>query len=190
MQLRRWAWSAAWVASLGLMLPCSPAFGQVPARPAASPATQTPAAPAATETAPAVTDVALRETGGLFGVVVDGQGIPMPGADVSVLQGGTPVTKTRTDALGQFSTDPLRGGVYQVVAGEGGVTLRVWEASAAPPSARSSALVVGTSQVVRGQIPFRKAFFSDAFIVTAIIAAAIAIPVAISSARNPVPPSS
>lgn len=177
MRLRHCSWWAAWPACLGLLLPTAPARAQAPL-----PSVARPEVP---QYVPVVADVALRQSGSLLGVVVDAQGLPMPGTEVSVLQSGKVITRTRTDSLGQFSTVPLRGGVYQIAAGQGATTLRAWEAKAAPPAARPVALVVGSPEVVRGQRPFRSLIFSDAFVLAAVIAAAIAIPVAVSSARNP-----
>jgi len=182
MRMRSCCWVAAWLACLGLVLPAAPAAAQSPQRPNVK--TDSP------QEQPAITDVALRSTGGLYGIVVDAQGSPMDATEVVVSQGGKVITRTTTDSLGQFSTQALRGGVYQVTAGQGGTTLRVWDAKAAPPSARAAALVIGNPNVVRGQIPLRKVFVSDAFIIAAIVGAAIAIPIAVSAARNPKPSSS
>ena len=111
-------------------------------------------------------------------------------AEVTISQAGKVVGRAKTDALGQFGSGTLRGGVYQVAAGDGVTTLRVWEASAAPPSARAVALVVGSSTVVRGQRSLGSMMCTDALILGAIIAAAIAIPIAISNSDNTSPPSS
>ena len=182
MQVRHCSWCAAWLACLGMLVPALPARAQAP----------TPA-PAKTEATPAktlITDVSLHDGGKLYGMVVDAQGLPMPGADVTISQAGKVVGRAKTDALGQFSSGALRGGVYQVAAGNGVSTLRVWEASAAPPAARPVALVVGSQTVVRGQRSFGSMVCSDALILAAIIAAAIAIPIAISNSDNAEPSSS
>ncbi len=182
MQLRHSSWCAAWLACLGMLVPALPARAQAPTAPAAK-----------TEPTPAKTliaDVALHDAGKLYGMVVDAQGLPMSGTEVTISQAGKVVGRAKTDALGQFSSGALRGGVYQVAAGKGVTTLRVWEASAAPPAARSVALVVGSSTVVRGQRKFGSLVFSDAAVLVAIIAAAIAIPIAISNSDNAEPSSS
>ncbi len=182
MQMRHCSWCAAWLACFGMLVPALPARAQAPLPTSAK-----------TEPAPAKTliaDVSLHDGGRLFGMVVDAQGLPMPGSDVVILQAGKVVGRSKTDTLGQFTSGALRGGVYQVAAGNGVTTLRVWETSAAPPSARSVALVVGSSTVVRGQRPFGSLVFSDALVLAAIIAAAIAIPIAISNSDNAEPSSS
>jgi hypothetical protein len=182
MLLRHCSWCAAWLACLGMLVPALPVRAQAPT-----------ASPAKTEPISAktlITDVALHDAGRLYGMVVDAQGLPMPRIDVTVSQAGNVVARAKTDALGQFSSGTLRGGVYQIAAGNGVTTLRVWEASAAPPAARSVALVVGSSTVVRGQRSFGSLVCSDALVLAAIIAAAIAIPIAISNSDNAEPSSS
>lgn len=179
MRFSRSAWPIVWLAAAGLLLPASNIA--VAAPPVEVPQQDRPAQ---------VADLVLAEGGMLRGIVVDGSGIPMIKTEVVVMRGGEVAGKTNTDLLGQFSVSGLRGGVYQVVAGQGGATLRLWDAKAAPPSARLAALVVGSPHVVRGQLPFRKAYYSDAFILTAIVVAAIAIPIGISNARNIKPSSS
>lgn len=99
-----------------------------------------------------VSDVTLTEKGSLAGKVVDGQGRPLDGAKVVVRQGNRDVAKTMTDKTGSFSVPNVKGGVYQIAAGEGTGTYRVWTANAAPPSAKPGALVVSSKEVVRGQI--------------------------------------
>lgn len=174
MQLRRCSWWANALACLGLVLPTSPAAAQTPAT----------ASKAAPVTLPAIADVALRETGGLSGVVLNVNGLPMARTEVSVLQAGQVVTRTTTDTLGQFNTDRLRGGVYQVAAGHSVTTLRVWELQAAPPSARRGAMIVGSAQVVRGQRPFDSPIRAEVYILGAVVAAAIAIPIIITNSDN------
>jgi hypothetical protein len=164
------------------MLPGLPARAQTPAN--------SQAVPASNQAAPTVVDVTLGAEGKLCGFVVDAQGVPMLATDVTVLQAGKVVARTKTDALGQFSATNLRGGVYQVAAGQGVTTLRAWETAAAPPAARSAAMVVGSSAVVRGQRPFGMLKMSDALILAAIIGAAIAIPIAVSNSDNAEPSSS
>lgn len=178
MQMRPVSWCAAWVACLGLLLPTSTANAQTPA--AETKTTATTSTTASERPKPAVTDVTLRDGGTLFGIVVDGQGAPAGESDVTVSQAGKVVTRARTNKSGQFSAAPLKGGVYQVATTHGSSTLRVWDAQTAPPASRPAVLLVDSAEVVRGQIPFRQLVFSDALILGAIIAAAIAIPIAIA----------
>lgn len=98
-----------------------------------------------------VSDVSLTKKGALVGQVVDGQGKPLDGAAVSLRQGPKEIATAVTDEKGKFSIPNVRGGVYQITAGDGAGTYRVWTANAAPPSAREQALVVSKPEVVRGQ---------------------------------------
>jgi hypothetical protein len=101
--------------------------------------------------APQVFDVALTPGGTFTGHVVDSQGIGVEGAVVSIRQGNREVARTVTDRNGTFVARNLRGGMYQVVGGRGEGLYRLWAANTAPPSAQSQALIVSSSQVVRGQ---------------------------------------
>jgi hypothetical protein len=159
-----------------MFLPVAPAAAQAPV-----PSSTKREAPTS---APAVVDVALHEAGKLHGVVVDAQGLPMSGTDVAVVQSGKIVARSVTDASGKFVTGDLRGGVYQIAAGMGVTTVRVWEATTAPPIARPAAMVVGSPAVVRGQRKFGSLVFSDAIVLGAVVAAAIAIPIIISNSGD------
>jgi hypothetical protein len=176
---------AMWLACVGMCLPTIPLFAQTPKAPqlegSEEPARARPVL---------VADIKLGPEGSLRGMLVDPQGLPMPNTEVAVLRGGQTVGTATTDLLGQFQVSHLQCGVYQVVAAQGGATLRAWESHAAPPAAKPFALVVGGSEVVRGHRPWRRPFVSDAFTIAAIIVAAVAIPVVISDSRNVHPSSS
>jgi hypothetical protein len=101
--------------------------------------------------APTVTDVALGVGGTFTGQVVDSQGRGLDGAAVSVRQGGREVAQTVTSKDGFFSVTNLRGGTYDVVAGQGQGTYRLWSTNAAPPAAKNQVFIVSNSQVARGQ---------------------------------------
>ena len=68
--------------------------------------------------APAFGDVALDEQGDLQGVVVNIQGIPVAGAQVTVRQNDREVARTQCDAKGHFSVGGLRGGTYLIIVGD------------------------------------------------------------------------
>lgn len=139
--------------------------------------------PARVNAALAIEDVALG-TGQTFqGVIMSGSGQPVPDAEVIVSQLGHEVARTRTNELGRFTFQGLRGGVHLVRASKGTGLYRLWAAGTAPPHARQSVTLVDTV-TVRGQRPFRELFTSNAFIITGIVIAAIAIPIAVHDARN------
>ena len=126
-----------------------------------------------------ISDVALGAGGQLTGWVVDAEGRPVGESPVVLLQKGRKVAQAVTDARGQFQVSRLRGGVYQVVAAQGGGVYRLWAPATAPPSAAKGVMVVTQSDVIRGQIPYRDLFTSDRVLRGGVIAGAIAIPVAI-----------
>ena len=166
-------WVAVVVATVGICFP-QMALG---AHPAAKPA-------------PVVTDVALT-SGVLLGQVVDAQGKPVAGVPVSLSSGGRELiggeNAPRTDAGGLFSFKGLsNSGVYQVAAAQGQGTFRVWPEKIAPPSAQPGALVVAGGQTLRGQygmLGFRN-LMSNPWVIAALVAAAIAVPVAIHNSDN------
>jgi hypothetical protein len=165
------------LACLGMILPAS----WIEAAESSAP---TPTANAGALGVPAIVDVALSEQGTLQGSVIDPQGSPVPRVSVIVGQTGQAKAYAQTGAEGQFSVSGLRGGVYQVMSGQGAGTFRLWAADTAPPGARHSAMIVTRSTTVRGQMPMGDFFATDAFIISAIVVTAVAIPVAIHNFRN------
>ncbi len=100
---------------------------------------------------PQVADVALAEGGVFSGKVVDAQGAPIPQAAVALHQAGKPVATSTTNAEGVFAVQGLRGGLYQVIAGNGVVAYRLWAPRTAPPTANRSALIVTGDEILAGQ---------------------------------------
>ena len=96
---------------------------------------------AAPPPAPAVVDIALADGGVLHGQVVDLQGGRVANVPVSVKAQDREVARAITTAEGRFAVQGLRGGVYQVAAGEGQGVYRLWAANTAPPSAQKDAIV-------------------------------------------------
>lgn len=102
--------------------------------------------------APVVTDIALASNGTLVGQVVNAQGAALDGAVVSLTQGKKQIAKTVAAKDGSFEVKNLKGGVYQVSAGQSSGLFRVWTEKTAPPSAKAKAVLVSGTQVVRGQM--------------------------------------
>ncbi|TWT87565.1 hypothetical protein Mal64_31070 [Pseudobythopirellula maris] len=130
-------------------------------------------------------DIALQEGGLLVGQVVDAQGAPLTKADVSIRQGGVEVVSVKTNEEGVYAAKGLRGGLVEVVAGEGRVAYRLWEPQTAPPAANKSALMVTGADVVNGQFGFGGGGAMDfmrqhPMLVAAGIATAIAVPLALA----------
>ena len=104
------------------------------------------------KTAPVVTDIALSAGNTFTGQVVDAQGHGVDGAAVTVRQGNKDVAKTTTSKEGYFSVTGLKGGTYEVEAGQSKGMYRFWAANTAPPSAQNQALLVSDAKGVRGQV--------------------------------------
>jgi hypothetical protein len=152
-----------------------------------------PRALLAAEWAPAlaaVRDVALGTDAALCGTVIDRQGQPCAYVDVLLMRADRSTMQARSAADGRFRFAPLPGGVYTLSAAGGSLVCRVWAQNAAPPGAASSALVVGGGDVARGQSPRTGFFKSDAFLITAAVLGAVAIPIFISAAGREQPPAS
>jgi len=170
---------------IGLILP-------IPILEAAQPAADIPGRHpdcAKTQNTQWAVDVELDAGGLLHGLVVDIQGVPVAQATVVVSQFDRELTRTTTDALGQFWVNGLRGGTYQIVAGSRARLIRAWTARTAPPGARQIALVIVGGNVVRGQMPFEEFFASNAVVVVGLVAAMIALPIAIHNSRYQEPAS-
>lgn len=87
-------------------------------------------------------DVALGTNGTMRGMAVNGQGQPLSAAKVNVLRNNEVVSTTVTSAEGKFEVAGLSTGIYEVQAGQGRGTVRVWEGAVAPPTAKHNVLVV------------------------------------------------
>lgn len=98
-----------------------------------------------------IQDVELSASGSLLGVAVNHQGLASPGMNVQVRQSGQVVGEAVSGPDGAFAIAGLRGGIYEVAAGQSQGHCRVWMPGTAPPSARPSLLVVDPQPTVRGQ---------------------------------------
>ncbi len=144
------------------------------------------AAPVFGTAQPAVVDVALGEGGAMAGQLVDAQGIGLAGQQGVLLQGNQELAQATTDADGYFQVDGLRGGVYQVVAADQTIVMRAWAPGTEPPVAQRGVLMVAGSEVYRGQhggTPIRN-FLTHPLTLTAGVATAIAVPVALHNSRK------
>jgi hypothetical protein len=158
-----------------------------------------PAVPAnAVETAPAgaaaIRDVELAQGGLLVGRLTDANGKPVDCAPVSVLSGGKALAAMQTDAEGVFAVAKLRGGVHEVATEDHLQVCRLWAPGTAPPGTAQSIDVVAPGEVVRGQygpppgnrfIREAKVWATNPLVVGGVVAAAVAIPVALSDDDGP-----
>ena len=145
-----------------------------------------------TDRSPTVADVTLQkgpQGNVLLGRVLDQQGALQAGLPVALYGSGQKLAEAKTDGKGFFAFSNLRGGVYQVTAGEESVTaFRAWTPGTAPPAAQPGALVVTGQDLVRGQhYPIRHGlgrlqfWLSHPCVIAGIIATAVIIPVAINN---------
>jgi hypothetical protein len=146
---------------------------------AAGPVSYSPARSGAVANQPAsVRDVALAEGGELRGQIVAVQA-PLP---VVVRRNGEEVARTETDASGRFAVRGLTGGLYEVDTPVGQGMFRAWSPRTAPPAAEQSAVLVAQDKVVRGQWGSSAfGWLGNPWVLAAIVAAAIAIPLALDN---------
>ncbi len=133
-------------------------------------------------------DVALAEGGLFVGQIVDAEGAPLVGSEVTVLYHGKEVVRGVTDDRGVFAAQGLRGGQYEVVAENCLAHCRLWTTATAPPAARPAALIVTNVDVVSGQYGSLGApggilgwMQSHPLLVAGAVVTAIAVPVAIAA---------
>ena len=134
-----------------------------------------------------VIDVRLSEDGALHGYVVTPENAPVADTVVSLCSAKLFVGGT-TDPNGFFTFAKLPDGVYQLSVAQSTQTCRVWSAATAPPAARPHAQIV--VDTVRGQYSMRniRDCLANPIIIGAIIATAVAIPVAIHNSKGPSSP--
>jgi hypothetical protein len=130
-------------------------------------------------TTPAVVDIAMADGGVLHGQLIDLRGGNAVGLPVSVKAQNKEIVRTTTVKDGRFTVQGLRGGVYQVAAGQGQGVYRLWTAKAAPPSAQKNAIVF--TQGLFGGGP--KMLLANPIVVAGVVATAIAVPVAVVNSQ-------
>ena len=145
-------------------------------------------------------DVVLTPVGDLHGTITNGSGQPQAKVPVEIRHQGRIVSQASTDAGGHFIAHNLNVGSYDLQTPSGNETIRLWNASTAPPHATTS-LTINDDQIVRGQyastmypqhvpspyaghghgVPFGRAFKGGApWLFGVGLAAAIALPIALS----------
>lgn len=134
---------------------------------------------------PPITDIALHDGGALVGQVVDAQNIAKVNVRVSLQDiKGQELASAVTDQQGHFTIPGLKGGVYQVVTSQGRGIYRLWAPGTAPPSAQQGALIVTGGDIIRGFEPGAfGSFITHPLVLGAIVATAIAVPVALHNSH-------
>lgn len=182
MKSRFLSFGAAWLACFGMVLPSVALAGT----------------PGSQVTSNSVHDVELTADGRLAGQLLDSQGIPGRSTQVTLSSEGHSMTAL-TDEQGRFLFDNVQGGTYQVSAQGTAQTVRVWHHATAPPAATSQIMHVAHQPLVRGQYGPMPAdgcygggcdpcgggggmfhWLANPWVIGAAVAAAIAIPVALS----------
>lgn len=147
---------------------------------------------------PVVHDVALMHGGELVGQLVDAQGIPQGGVGVTLTLEQRPLGVASTDANGRFAYRGVQGGVYQLTAANGTGVYRLWAPGTAPKGTPMTALVTIGDPVVRGQqyanayqyqyshtgLGRAKFMLANPWVVSGIVATAVAVPVGIHNADS------
>ena len=136
---------------------------------------------------PLIHDVALDANTSLHGVVRDVNGKLQPNTEVSLWRGAVIVQRARTDQFGRFAFRGLRGSTYRIGTAATSVTCRAWTAATAPPGAQTTILLLSNTDSVRGQRPLSEAFIFNPLLMGALIAAAIAIPIALYNSDEDLP---
>ncbi|MBC8351317.1 MAG: carboxypeptidase regulatory-like domain-containing protein [Planctomycetes bacterium] len=130
---------------------------------------------------PIIRDVALQPGGVLNGQVLNEQAVAQGQAKVAVVYKGKPLTVTETDKEGRFVLTGLEPGVYELHLAQGGGAYRAWAPRTAPPVAEQGVMLVQDSRVVRGlhQGGGHFGWLANPWVLAAIVALAIAIPLAV-----------
>ena len=129
-----------------------------------------------------ILDVVLFPGNRLAGEVVDSSGLPQPNADVVVSLGRHEINRGMTNQSGKFLIEVPRGGVYLVTAGGSAKVVRTWTATVAPPVSKDH-VTLAPPAIIRGQNPNVGSSAMPGLLLAAGIAAAIAIPIALSTSR-------
>jgi hypothetical protein len=131
-------------------------------------------------------DTELMGGGVLVGQVVNAQGVGVENATVSLRSESKSLLAPPTGKQGYFAIRNLQPGVYLLTAANGQGICRLWAPGTAPPNAQKGALIVTGDGVARGQLGAGglKTFFANPWVIAAIVATAVAVPVAIHNSDS------
>lgn len=121
---------------------------------------------------PLIQDVKLQAGGILTARIVNAQGNPVAGEQVSILFQGKEVAAVVSDADGFATVSGLRPGLHAIATPTGTSACRLWNSETAPPASASVPAVVSDAQVTRGQLG---AFNVPMFVVLAAAAAGVVL---------------
>lgn len=129
-------------------------------------------------------DIALTRDNSFSGRLVDDTGKPVGGMRVAIYSQDQMRAATVSNQTGAFSLITNRGGVYRLHVGNQFRIVRLWHHDTAPPHAESSILLQVGQETVRGQRPIESLFVFQPWFLGALIAAAIAIPIAVHDSES------
>ena len=127
-----------------------------------------------------IVDVTLTQDNLLRGQLVDRQGTPQAGKEMTLAVAGRIAAKTVTDNEGHFALRVAKGGVYVLSDGERSVLIRAWTGSSAPPSAKAGVLMISDENLARGALGGGGISLGTIIGVTAIAGVVTAVAVAVS----------
>lgn len=125
-------------------------------------------------------DVQLDENGVLNGQLINIAGQPVANMSIVIRHRNRLLDTSTTNADGEFHLDVQKTGAYLIQVGGMQISCRCWTAIAAPPAATGDLVLMAPKRTVRGQRPFADVITNPLFI-GAVIATAIAIPIAVST---------
>ncbi|MEM9351853.1 MAG: carboxypeptidase-like regulatory domain-containing protein [Planctomycetota bacterium] len=152
--------------------------------------------PVTKQPAASIADVGLQQGGVLTGQITDAKGASLPGVAV-VAASRKGQSRTTTDANGRFAIAGLEGGLHRVEAAGQTTFCRAWAPGTQPPNAQTGLLLVAPSDIALGQhcgsrvgsgygqgYGRRSHPFRNPVVMGGVVAAAIAIPVALSNSDD------
>lgn len=126
-------------------------------------------------------DVKLAKGGILTARIVDLQGNPVVGEQVSLTFQGKEIATAVSDENGFAAVSGLRPGLHAIVTPTGTTACRLWNADTAPPTATAVPAVVADAEVIRGQLG---AFNLPMFVVLATAVGALVVALDANSAAD------
>jgi hypothetical protein len=125
-------------------------------------------------------DVQLDKNGLLNGQLINIAGEPVANTTIEIRHRNQRLDVAITNEDGEFRLRVNKTGAYLITVSGMQITCRCWTATAAPPAATDDLVLMSPEKTVRGQRPFADIITNPLF-VGAVIATAVAIPIAVST---------
>ncbi|QDS95988.1 hypothetical protein FF011L_47920 [Roseimaritima multifibrata] len=127
-----------------------------------------------------VSNVALQDNV-LQGALVDANGQAIAEATVVLSRMDEVIDQQVTDAEGRYAFENVQAGHYQVRSAAGMELVRTWEADSAPNGAKQGIIQTVDRDMARGRFGHYGLSTCQKILIGGVIAAAIAIPIAVSN---------